>query len=40
MNIGPSSVLPEALDRDQEIRQYDSDLAADSTGTARWVRRG
>jgi hypothetical protein len=39
-NIGPGSILPQALDRDQEIRQYDSDLAADSTRTACRIRRG
>jgi len=38
--VGSGCILPEALDGDQEIRQYDSDLAADSTRTARWVRRG
>jgi hypothetical protein len=38
--VGPGSILPEALDRDQEIRQYDSDLAADSTRTACRFRRG
>ena len=39
-NVGPGSILLEALDRDQEIRQYDSDLATDSIGTACRIRRG
>jgi len=39
-NVGPGSILLETLDRDQEIRQYDSDLATDSIGTACRIRRG
>jgi len=38
--IGTGSILPQALDRDQEIRQYDSDMAADSTRTTCRIRRG
>ena len=39
-NVGPGSILLEALDRDQEIRQYDSNLATDPIGTACRIRRG
>jgi len=38
IGVGSSRFLPEALDRDQEIRQYDSNLAADSTA-CRFRRR-
>jgi hypothetical protein len=39
-NPGASGVLLEALDRDQEVRQYDSDLDANPTWKARRFRRG